>query len=68
MVCLCVVRRKGARCTEAELKTELKAGLADFKVPQYILFLERLPETLTGKVRVQELKDLARETLGLTSD
>ena len=68
VVCLCVVRRKGARCTEAELKAELKAGLADFEVPQYILFLERLPETLTGKVRVQELKDLARETLGLTSD
>lgn len=65
-VCLCVVLQEGALCEEEALRARLQARLSDYKVPRYILFVERLPETLTGKVQLRELKRMAREALGLT--
>lgn len=64
-VCLCVVPAEGAACSEEALRAKLSAVLADFKVPKYILLLNALPQTATGKVRPAELTLLAREKLGL---
>ncbi len=64
-VCLCVVADPAHPCTADELRTVLEQQLADFKVPRYILFFPQLPQTLTGKVRTEELKTLAAQRLGL---
>lgn len=64
-VCLCAVLREGAGLDEAELRARLARRLADYKVPRYILFLDELPKTTTGKVRPAQLAQEARRRLGL---
>ena len=63
--CLCVVTNPDNPCSESYIRSKLAASLAAYKVPKYILFLEELPTTATGKVRLQELKDIAVEKLQL---
>ena len=65
-VCLCAVRRTGAALDEAALRAILTQRLADYKVPKYILFLNELPKTITGKVRPTELAQLVQERLKLS--
>lgn len=64
-ICLCVVNNPEEPCTEAYIRQNLARRLAAYKMPRYILFLEQLPETSTGKVRLQALKDLAVQLLHL---
>lgn len=65
-VCLCVVLQEGSMLDEAEIRAILSRKLAPFKVPKYILFLEELPKTMTGKIRPQELFKLIQERLELS--
>lgn len=62
-ICLCVVLKPDTSCDENELRDLLKAKLADFKIPKYILFLESFPISSTGKVSLQELKQIAKNSL-----
>jgi fatty-acyl-CoA synthase len=50
-----VVKRKGQKATEKELKDYVKANLAGYKVPREIAFTEELPRTATGKILKREL-------------
>lgn len=65
-VCLCAVRPKGSILGETEIRALLSRKLAPFKVPKYILFLDELPKTATGKVRPNELSRIIRERLALS--
>lgn len=65
-VCLCAVLREGSSLDEAEVWAILSRRLAAFKVPKYILFLDELPKTITGKVRPTELAQLIQERLELS--
>jgi benzoate-CoA ligase family protein len=47
----CVVRGPGASVTTDELVAFCRAGLAHFKCPRTVLFVDELPLTATGKVR-----------------
>ena len=46
-----VILRKGAKASEDELKLHVRNGLAHFKTPQWITFVDELPKTATGKVQ-----------------
>jgi acyl-CoA synthetase (AMP-forming)/AMP-acid ligase II len=50
-VAAAVVLADGATVTEAELRDWVSAGLAAFKVPRQILFLDELPKGATGKLQ-----------------
>lgn len=63
-VCLCVKLKEGASFPEGELREHLAARLAEFKRPKYLLYLDSLPITASGKVNIQELKRLVRKELG----
>ena len=65
-VCLCAVRREGSALDETEVRAILSRKLAAFKVPKYILFLDELPKTITGKVRPTELAQMIQERLELS--
>jgi len=64
-ICLCVVTDPEDPYTEEEIRQTLTGRLAAYKIPRYILFLEQLPVTSTGKVMLQALKDLAVQLLNL---
>ncbi|MBX9847454.1 MAG: AMP-binding protein [Xanthobacteraceae bacterium] len=62
-VAAAVVVREGTTVTAAGLREWLGSRLARHKVPRRLLFLDRLPRALAGKVQRHELARLAAGTL-----
>ncbi|MDN3059775.1 class I adenylate-forming enzyme family protein [Streptomyces sp. SRF1] len=59
-----VVLKAGAVVTSEELIEFSKAGLADFKVPRSVRFVDELPKSATGKI----LRRLVRRPVGTSDD
>jgi fatty-acyl-CoA synthase len=58
--------RAGAEPLSAEALREFCAGqLAHYKIPRYVHIVDEFPMTVTGKVRKVEMREQARELLGL---
>jgi benzoate-CoA ligase family protein len=56
-----IVRAEGSTVTEEEIIAFCREGLASFKRPRAVLFLDSLPTTATGKVQRYVLRDALRE-------
>ncbi len=54
--CACVSKQSTA-LTEAQIKDFCRGKVADYKVPDYVCFLESFPRTATGKVSMVDLQD-----------
>jgi fatty-acyl-CoA synthase len=54
-----VVRRAGATLTADDVRAAVRDGLARYKVPRDVLFVDELPRTATGKVLKRELVSLS---------
>ncbi|HEX6487532.1 MAG TPA: AMP-binding protein [Candidatus Dormibacteraeota bacterium] len=50
-----VVKRRGAKLTEDEVRAHVRALLARYKVPKSVVFVDDLPRNATGKVVRREL-------------
>ena len=58
----------GAAATEAELKEHCRAGIANYKVPERIFFVDRFPSVMGPngeKVQKSKLREMAIELGGL---
>jgi long-chain acyl-CoA synthetase len=55
--------RKGAALGEKELREHLRIWLADYKVPERILFTPELPKGATGKVHRLSLKSMFAKSM-----
>ncbi len=65
-ICACVVLREGASpIGEEQIRALAAARLAAYKVPRYVLFMDALPKTGSGKLALKKLKDSAAEALHL---
>jgi acyl-CoA synthetase (AMP-forming)/AMP-acid ligase II len=53
-----VVLAEGATLSEREIKAHVRGGLAAFKVPRDVVFLDELPRNATGKVLKRALATL----------
>src|SRR5262245_37381525 len=53
-----VALRDGCTAAEAELRDFARCRIADYKVPERVLFLPSLPKGLTGKVQRRDLRDM----------
>ena len=51
-----VVRRPGAALSEQDVKDHVRDGLARFKVPREVVFVDVLPRNATGKVVKRDLR------------
>jgi fatty-acyl-CoA synthase len=60
-----VVPRSGVTVTPDELRHYCHGQIAHFKIPQYIMIVQALPRTVTGKIRKHVLKETAIGELGL---
>src|SRR5436190_22443465 len=49
---------------EAELKAFVKERLAPYKYPRWIVFVDELPKTATGKIQRFKLREIAKQTGG----
>jgi long-chain acyl-CoA synthetase len=52
--------RGGLVADEEDLKAHARQRLADFKVPETIVFVDGLPQGITGKIQRRALKEMAR--------
>lgn len=59
-ICACVLPEEGAIVTEPEIKDWCSVTLADYKVPDFVHFMDEFPLTGTGKIRRGELFRLIR--------
>jgi len=66
VVVVCAVARTGVDVTDEDVRQFLKGKLASYKLPRHVLFFSEDELVLTGnaKIRVDELRALARERLG----
>jgi long-chain acyl-CoA synthetase len=62
-----VALRDGFTATEDELRDFIRSRIADYKVPERILFLPSLPKGLTGKVQRRDLRDMLLVSQQLTA-
>jgi acyl-CoA synthetase (AMP-forming)/AMP-acid ligase II len=57
-VAACVARREGSALSEVSLIDYVRGRLINYKCPQRILFVERIPKTSRGKVNRAKLRSL----------
>lgn len=62
-ICACVCT--DGSITAEEIRQMVRRELAPFKVPRYVLFMDSLPTTQTGKINLAALADTAKKALGL---
>ena len=62
-----VVVRSGLAITEAEVRAYCRGQIAHYKVPHYLLIVDQLPRTVTGKVRKHVLREQGIGHFGLES-
>jgi fatty-acyl-CoA synthase len=60
-----VVLKTGCNLAPDELKSYCRDQIAYFKIPQYVMIVNQLPRTVTGKIRKHVLKEQAIDQLGL---
>ena len=53
------------KCTEEEIISYCKDRLANYKVPEYVKFVDDFPMTPVGKIQEFKLKEQALRELGL---
>ncbi len=62
-ICVCIVPVPDAKPDSDEIKSFCKGKLADFKQPEFILFMDSLPINASGKIITRELKQVANKML-----
>ncbi|XP_068605766.1 medium-chain acyl-CoA ligase ACSF2, mitochondrial-like [Brachionichthys hirsutus] len=63
--CACIRLKAGETCSAEEIRTFCKGKISHFKIPQYVLFVDSFPLTVTGKIKKNELKEIMEKELGL---
>jgi fatty-acyl-CoA synthase len=64
-ICACVVLHSDAEMTKEEIRVLVAAQHAYYKIPKYVLFLDELPGTASGKTAFGKLQAMAGQLLGL---
>ncbi|MFO0896215.1 MAG: AMP-binding protein [Pirellulales bacterium] len=62
------IKVKGcAAATEDEIRQFCRHGLAHFKTPRYVRFVDTFPQTVTGKIQKYKIRQTMIEELGLVT-
>ncbi|KAM9843490.1 medium-chain acyl-CoA ligase ACSF2, mitochondrial-like isoform 2-T2 [Aulostomus maculatus] len=64
-VCACIRLKEGQTSSAEEIQEFCKGQISHFKIPHYVMFLDRYPLTVSGKVIKNKLKEEIEEKLGL---
>ncbi len=60
-----IIVQEGKSCSKEEIQSFCKARKANYKIPQYIQFVDSFPISAAGKVLKKELKERAIMELGI---
>lgn len=61
--CACIKLKPNVKTSEAELYAYIKERVADYKVPDKLLFVDELPMTASGKIKKIALQEQLKESL-----
>uniref|UniRef100_A0A8V5HCU1 Medium-chain acyl-CoA ligase ACSF2, mitochondrial n=1 Tax=Melopsittacus undulatus TaxID=13146 RepID=A0A8V5HCU1_MELUD len=64
-ICACIRVKTGQECTKEEIKAFCKGKISHFKIPQYIVFVDQYPLTVSGKVQKFKLREQMEKHLQL---
>ena len=64
-LCAWIKLKTAATATEDDIRCYVKAGMAHYKVPRYVRFVEAFPQTVTGKIQKFKIRELMIAELGL---
>ncbi len=64
-ICAFVVAKDGMEIAPDEIKDYVKANMARHKVPKYVLIIDELPMTASGKIQKYKLREMAVDMLDL---
>ncbi|XP_072046112.1 medium-chain acyl-CoA ligase ACSF2, mitochondrial-like [Amphiura filiformis] len=67
-VCACIVKRPGSSVTEEEIKSFCQGKVYSLLNPKYVLFVDTLPTTETGKFSRKRMSEIAQKTLNLKTE
>ena len=67
VACACVVVEPGQAITESDLDSYCRGKMATFKIPRHLVVVDDYPMTSSGKVQKYLLRQMAAESLGLTT-
>jgi fatty-acyl-CoA synthase/long-chain acyl-CoA synthetase len=57
VVCAFIQLKKGTEISEGEIKAFVKKQIANYKVPEKLMFIEDFPMTASGKIQKSRLLD-----------
>ncbi|MED4916961.1 class I adenylate-forming enzyme family protein [Geobacillus thermodenitrificans] len=60
-VCAVVQPKEGVRVTESEIVEFLRPLIADYKLPNKVVFVDQFPMTASGKIQKGKLRDMLKE-------
>jgi len=60
-----VILKEGETATEDDIRDYCKQKLAHYKVPRHVRFVAEFPQTVTGKIRKFEIREIMSKELGL---
>lgn len=61
----CIILKKGAVCTEEEIKKYVADSMARHKVPRYVWFMDEFPINVANKILKYKMREMAIERLSL---
>ncbi|XP_012864233.1 PREDICTED: acyl-CoA synthetase family member 2, mitochondrial [Dipodomys ordii] len=64
-ICACIRLKSGEKTTEEEIKAFCKGKISHFKIPRYIVFVEKYPLTISGKIQKFKLREQMEQHLKL---
>ena len=64
----CIVLKKSATVTVAEMRSYIADSMARHKIPKYIEFVDSFPMNAAGKILKYKMREDAAKRLGLTGD
>ena len=64
-VCAWIRVKPGCAPSEDDVRRFCRGGLAHYKVPRYVVFVDEYPTTVTGKIQKFRLRELGVERFGL---
>jgi fatty-acyl-CoA synthase len=67
-VCAWIRTAPGETCSEEEILGYCRAGIAHYKVPRYIRFVDAFPMTVTGKIQKYRIREAMMAELGLREE
>ncbi len=62
-ICAWIQLKKGSKVTDIEIKEYCRGKIAYYKIPEYILFVDEFPMTVTGKIRKAEMREISIKKL-----